>query len=85
MTIAQTPPPRDRALGRGVSNFIPQAASPADQAAAALAALHTVPVQVGVLQAAVVLLENLTPEDDAARETVATTVTLLRTAMARRD
>ena len=48
-----------------------------------LAALKTVPVHVGVLQAAVVLLEaaEFATVDETARETVATTITLLRVAM----
>ncbi|TSB31168.1 hypothetical protein FNJ62_07305 [Streptomyces benahoarensis] len=50
MTTLPAPPPRDRALGRGVSTLIPQSSpvSPADRATAALAAIETVPVHVGV-------------------------------------
>ncbi|MER7998367.1 hypothetical protein [Streptomyces sp. NPDC095613] len=87
MTTPAAQPPRDRALGRGVSTLIPQSAavSPGDRAAAALAALQTVPVHVGVLQAAVVLLEETarTGEDDASRSAAATTVDMLRTAIGR--
>ncbi|MEV5508797.1 hypothetical protein [Streptomyces orinoci] len=68
-----------------MSNFFPQSAStsPTEQAAASLAVLKTVPVQVGVLQAAVVLLEEAarTTEDKAAHETVTATIGLLRAAM----
>ncbi|MFD9630025.1 hypothetical protein [Streptomyces violascens] len=80
-------PSRDRALGRGVSLLIPQSAaatvSPADRAAAALAAIQTVPVHVGVLQAAVLLLEEhgRTSDDARTRATVDTTVAMLRTAV----
>ncbi|QDQ09217.1 hypothetical protein FH965_00405 [Streptomyces spectabilis] len=77
---------RDRALGRGVFALIPQADSvtATDRAEAALAALRTVPVHVGVLQAAVVLLEEAERVDqDAARAaTTATTVELLKAAIA---
>ncbi|MFF3277519.1 hypothetical protein ACFYWU_42385 [Streptomyces chrestomyceticus] len=86
MSTVPAPTPRDRpALGRGISNFFPQSAktSPTDQAAAALAALQTVPVQVGALQAATVLLEEVerTADDEKTRETVTATITLLRAAM----
>ncbi|MEV0989952.1 hypothetical protein [Streptomyces sp. NPDC049949] len=54
-----TAPPRDRGLGRGVAQLIPQSAStPAEQASAALAALSAVLVGFGALQAVVVLLED---------------------------
>ncbi|MGE7386495.1 hypothetical protein ACQKM2_13565 [Streptomyces sp. NPDC004126] len=73
-----TTPSRERGLGRGVAQLIPQSpAAPAEQAAAALAALLTVPVHVGVLQAAVVLLDATTCQSDdgqlraAAQATVA--------------
>ncbi|WP_079027451.1 hypothetical protein [Streptomyces rimosus] len=86
MSTVSAPTLRDRpALGRGISNFFPRSAdtSPTDQAAAALAALQTVPVHVGVLQAAVVLLEEAerAEGDERARETVSATVALLRAAM----
>jgi hypothetical protein len=57
--------------------------APVDEAAAALAAIQSVPVHVGVLQAAVVLLEEMgrTSEDEATRAVVGTTVTMLRTAI----
>ncbi|MGW0564795.1 hypothetical protein ACWDZ4_30375 [Streptomyces sp. NPDC003016] len=75
-------PARDRGLGRGVSTLIPQGAalSPTGQAAAALAALRTVPVHAGLLQAAALLLEESarTSDDDAARATITHTVELLR-------
>ncbi|WP_030674397.1 hypothetical protein [Streptomyces sp. NRRL B-1347] len=80
------PSSRDRALGRGVFALIPQAdsVSATHRAAASLAALRTVPVHVGVLQAAVVLLEEAERVDqDAARAaTTATTVELLKAAIA---
>ncbi|MEU3909144.1 hypothetical protein AB0F20_36010 [Streptomyces goshikiensis] len=47
---------RDRSIGRGVSTLIPQSAT--DQAMAALTGLETVPVHVGLLQAATLLLED---------------------------
>ncbi|MFB7559232.1 hypothetical protein [Streptomyces brevispora] len=85
MTTAAAQPPRDRALGRGISTLIPQAATatPAEQAAAVLAAMQSVPVRVGVLQAAVVLLEERVraTSDDAERAAAATTVAMLRTAI----
>ncbi|MEW2529074.1 hypothetical protein [Streptomyces sp. NPDC047071] len=82
-----TPSSRDRALGRGVFALIPQAGdsvSAADRAGAALAALRTVPVHVGVLQAAVILLEEAEHADqDAVRAaTTASTVALLKAALA---
>ncbi|WP_190136173.1 hypothetical protein [Streptomyces longispororuber] len=79
-----TTPSRDRALGRGVSALIPPAGagSATDRATAALAALRTVPVHVGVLQAAVVLLEEEQPGADPARAAaIESTVALLRTAI----
>ncbi|MFJ8078765.1 hypothetical protein ACIQ7Q_33735 [Streptomyces sp. NPDC096176] len=86
VTIASTSQTsRDRALGRGASTLIPQSAtaSPADQAAAALAALRTVVVHVGVLQAAAVLLEETarTAGDESSRAAARHTVALLRAAM----
>jgi hypothetical protein len=82
-TAAQ--PPRDRALGRGIATLIPQAASvtPAEQAAAVLAGMRSVQVRIGVLQAAVVLLEERvrTTEDDTERRAAATTVAMLRGAI----
>ncbi|MEU2608850.1 hypothetical protein ACH0CM_20615 [Streptomyces albus] len=78
--------PSARVLGRGVAQLIPQpsaAVSPADQAAAALAALQTRPVHVGVLQAAALLLEETARagEDETVRSTAAATAGLLRAAM----
>ncbi|MFI7103222.1 hypothetical protein ACIBK8_28180 [Streptomyces sp. NPDC050161] len=85
MTTLPAPPPRDRALGRGVSTLIPQSPplSPADRATAALAAIETVPVHVGVLQAAAALLEETarTSDDEAAKAAAATTIRLLHAAM----
>ncbi|MFF1836422.1 hypothetical protein ACFVXE_19775 [Streptomyces sp. NPDC058231] len=85
MTTAASQPSRDRALGRGITTLIPQAATatPAEQAAAVLAGMQTVPVRVGVLQAAVVLLEERvrTTEDDTERRAAATTVAMLRGAI----
>ena len=87
MTTPAAQPPRDRALGRGISTLIPQAApaTPAEQAAAVLTAMQTVPVRVGVLQAAVVLLEERVraTEDEAERAAAATTVAMLRSAIGR--
>ncbi|MFK8851128.1 hypothetical protein [Streptomyces sp. Ac-502] len=79
-------PHRDRALGRGVAQVIPTPTtpvSPADRAAAALAALETVPVHVGVLQAAVALLDDVahTGPDDAVQAAARATAERLRTAM----
>lgn len=85
MTTAAAQPPRDRALGRGISTLIPQASSatPAEQAAAVLAAMRTVPVRIGVLQAAAVLLEGRVrvTQDEAERAAAATTVAILRSAI----
>ncbi|WLQ37896.1 hypothetical protein P8A18_32615 [Streptomyces castrisilvae] len=85
MTTPAAQPPRDRALGRGISTLIPQAAttSPAEQAAAVLTAMRSVPVRVGVLQAAVVLLEERVRAtgDEAERDAAATTVAMLRSAI----
>lgn len=84
MTTAAAQPPRDRALGRGISTLIPQAsATPAEQAAAVLAAMRTVPVRIGVLQAAAVLLEGRVrvTQDEAERAAAATTVAILRSAI----
>ncbi|MFE7111044.1 hypothetical protein ACFU98_17545 [Streptomyces sp. NPDC057575] len=87
MTTAAAQPPRDRALGRGITTLIPQAATatPAEQAAAVLTAMQSVPVRVGVLQAAVVLLEERvrTTQDEAERAAAATTVAMLRSAIGR--
>ncbi|MEV8455067.1 hypothetical protein AB0467_07400 [Streptomyces sp. NPDC052095] len=90
MTTASAQPPRDRALGRGITTLIPQAATeppatPAEQAAAVLTAMQSVPVRVGVLQAAVVLLaERVRATDDPAeRAAAATTVAMLRSAIGR--
>ncbi|MEV5607540.1 hypothetical protein [Streptomyces sp. NPDC052225] len=80
------PPPPPRQVGRGVAALIPQSGSEvsaAGRAAAALAALHPVPVPLGVLQAAVLLLDELgtSGADDATRATARETVRLLRAAM----
>ncbi|MEU3189517.1 hypothetical protein ABZ686_02480 [Streptomyces sp. NPDC006992] len=83
MSTAQQPF-RDRGLGRGVSQLIPQAdGGPAEEATAMLAALRTVPVHVGVLQAAALLLEETarTGNEEATRQAAASTVQLLRAAM----
>ncbi len=64
----------------------PAAPTATDQAAAALAALQTVPVQVGALEAAVVQLEDRarTAPDEATRATALATVAALRAAVAQR-
>ncbi|MFI8930632.1 hypothetical protein ACIG3E_23510 [Streptomyces sp. NPDC053474] len=82
-----TTSPRDRALGRGVSALIPQEApaTAADRATAALAAIRSVPVHVGVLQAAVVLLEEAVSEDSARAAVTADTVALLKAAIHQAD
>ncbi|MFF8848034.1 hypothetical protein ACF08N_35940 [Streptomyces sp. NPDC015127] len=51
-----TTTPSQRNLGRGVSTLIPQNAT--DRAMAALSGLETVPVHVGLLQTATLLLEE---------------------------
>lgn len=60
-------------------------ATPAEQAAAVLTAMQSVPVRVGVLQAAVVLLEERVraTQDEAERAAAATTVAMLRSAIGR--
>ncbi|MFF3276599.1 hypothetical protein ACFYWU_37570 [Streptomyces chrestomyceticus] len=70
MTTTPTP----RALGRGVAQLIPQPGDigAAGRATASLAALRTVPVHAGVLEAAAALLEDL---QDPARGADAPTVT----------
>ncbi|MET9297626.1 hypothetical protein [Streptomyces sp. NPDC003077] len=85
-TTPPSPAPQGRALGRGVSQLIPQqdtAASPAEQARAALAALKTVPVHIAVLQAAVLLLDDpaRTAADETALAAARETVALLRAAL----
>ncbi|MFE5030030.1 hypothetical protein ACFRAO_43795 [Streptomyces sp. NPDC056656] len=80
------PPLHPRQLGRGVAALIPQSGtevSAAGQAAAALAALQTVPVQLGILQAAALLLDELvsSSSDDETRATAEETARLLRAAM----
>lgn len=85
MTSPSAQPSRDRALGRGITTLIPQSASatPAEQAAAVLTAMRSVPVRVGVLQAAVVLLEERVraTDDPAERAAAVTTVAMLRGAI----
>ncbi|WP_229378072.1 hypothetical protein [Streptomyces sp. VRA16 Mangrove soil] len=79
-------PLQQRQLGRGVAALIPQSGtevSAAGQAAAALAALQTVPVHPGVLQAAALLLDHLatTEADEDTQATADETARLLRAAM----
>ncbi|MCX4721975.1 hypothetical protein OG818_40505 [Streptomyces virginiae] len=76
-----TTTPSQRNLGRGVSTLIPQNAT--DQAMAALAGLETVPVHVGLLQAATLLLEESarTAADESAKAALAKTAAMLRAAM----
>ncbi|WP_328741253.1 hypothetical protein OHA91_39605 (plasmid) [Streptomyces erythrochromogenes] len=70
-----------RGPGRGVSTLIPQSAT--DQALAALTGLETVPVHVGLLQAAALLLEEAarTTTDDATSSAMTKTAGMLRSAM----
>jgi hypothetical protein len=84
--VNSLPPLHPRQLGRGVAALIPQSGtevSAAGQAAAALAALQTVPVQLGVLQAAALLLDELgsSGADDETRATAEETARLLPAAM----
>ncbi|MGW7319352.1 hypothetical protein [Streptomyces sp. NPDC054854] len=76
-----TPTQSQRGVGRGVSTLIPQSAT--DQAMAALTGLETVPVHVGLLQAATLLLEEAarTASDEATKAAMARTAGLLRAAM----
>ncbi|MEU9031102.1 hypothetical protein [Streptomyces sp. NPDC048383] len=76
-----TPSQSQRGVGRGVSTLIPQSAT--DQAMAALTGLETVPVHVGLLQAATLLLEEAarTASDEATKAAMARTAGLLRAAM----
>ncbi|MFF3013219.1 hypothetical protein [Streptomyces sp. NPDC057939] len=76
-----TPTQSQRGVGRGVSTLIPQSAT--DQAMAALTGLETVPVHVGLLQAATLLLEEAarTASDDATKAAMARTAGMLRAAM----
>ncbi|WP_053803067.1 hypothetical protein [Streptomyces rimosus] len=87
MTTAPAQPSRTP-LGRGVSSLIPQFSSPdadtpAAQAAAALTALRTVPIQAGALQAAIALLDapDRMAADPQALAAAAATVKLLRAAL----
>ncbi|MGK5629146.1 hypothetical protein [Streptomyces sp. URMC 123] len=85
MTSASPQPHRERPLGRPLSSLIPQGtpASAAEQAMASLAAVQSVPVPAGVLQAAVVLLEeNARTGEETVRAAAAATAALLRTALA---
>ncbi|MFD7030232.1 hypothetical protein ACFWAR_19535 [Streptomyces sp. NPDC059917] len=76
-----TPAQSQRPVGRGVSTLIPQSAT--DQAMAALTGLETVPVHVGLLQAAALLLEEAarTATDESAKAVMARTAGMLRSAM----
>ncbi|WP_327257123.1 hypothetical protein [Streptomyces sp. NBC_01244] len=76
-----TPTQPQRIVGRGVSTLIPQSAT--DQAMAALTGLETVPVHIGLLQAAALLLEDAarTATDEAAKAAMAKTAGMLRSAM----
>ncbi|MFE1954566.1 hypothetical protein ACFW9D_29325 [Streptomyces sp. NPDC059524] len=79
-------PPLTRQLGRGMAALIPQTdteVSAAVQAASVLAALQPVPVQLGFLQAAMLLLEGLatTTTDAATKATATETGRLLQAAM----
>ncbi|MCY0930664.1 hypothetical protein OTB20_31630 [Streptomyces sp. H27-H1] len=70
-----------RGAGRGVSTLIPQSAT--EQAMAALTGLETVPVHVGLLQAAALLLEEAarTTADEQAKAAMAKTAGMLRSTM----
>ncbi|MFF8917265.1 hypothetical protein ACF08M_29115 [Streptomyces sp. NPDC015032] len=83
MTAAAAQPPRDRVLGCGITTLIPQTATatPAEQAAAVQAAMQSVPVRVGVLQAAAVLLEERVRATEDGAERAATTISMLRSAI----
>ncbi|MEU8774145.1 hypothetical protein [Streptomyces sp. NPDC048606] len=76
-----TPSQSPRGVGRGVNTLIPQSA--ADQAMAALTGLETVPVHIGLLQAAALLLEDAarSAADEPARNAMARTAAMLRSAM----
>ncbi|MFI5760973.1 MULTISPECIES: hypothetical protein [unclassified Streptomyces] len=76
-----TPTQHQRVVGRGVSTLIPQSA--ADQAMAALTGLETVPVHIGLLQAAALLLEDAARSavDESAKAAMAKTAGMLRSAM----
>ncbi|MCX5409848.1 hypothetical protein OHA37_39140 [Streptomyces sp. NBC_00335] len=76
-----TPTQSQRIVGRGVSTLIPQSATA--QAMAALTGLETVPVHVGLLQAAALLLEDAarTATDEPAKAAMAKTAGMLRAAM----
>ncbi|MDD9380596.1 hypothetical protein M8Z33_28865 [Streptomyces sp. ZAF1911] len=76
-----TPTQSQRVVGRGVSTLIPQSAT--DQAMAALTGLETVPVHIGLLQAAAILLEDAarTAADESTKAAMAKTAGMLRSAM----
>lgn len=79
--LVSTPTQSQRVVGRGVSTLIPQSAT--DQAMAALTGLETVPVHVGLLQAAALLLEEATrtAADEATKAAMAKTAGMLRSSM----
>ncbi|WP_424893422.1 hypothetical protein [Streptomyces sp. XH2] len=81
MTTASTSPSRPRSLGKGVRAIIPTgAASPADQAAALIAAVQDVQLPAALVQAAALILEaasNPEPLDEATRERAAEIAALL--------
>ncbi len=79
--LVSTPTQSQRSVGRGVSTLIPQSAT--DQAMAALTGLETVPVHIGLLQAATLLLEEAarTANDEPTKAAMAKTAGMLRSAM----
>ncbi|MEU8548177.1 hypothetical protein [Streptomyces roseoverticillatus] len=81
MTTAPATPSRHRSLGKGVQAVIPTgSASPADQAAALIAAIQNVELPTALAQAAAVVLQAASgpePLDEATRSSAAEIAALL--------
>jgi hypothetical protein len=78
--MTTSPPSRTRSLGKGVGAIIRESSSPADQAAALIAAVQDVQMPAALVQAAALLLEaasNPEPMDHPTRERAAEIASLL--------
>ncbi|MCF3105775.1 hypothetical protein IPZ58_29930 [Streptomyces roseoverticillatus] len=87
MTTAPVTPGRPRSLGKGVQALIPpETGSPADQAAALIAAVQDVQMPAALVQAAALILEAASrpePMDEACRERAADLAMLFARALDR--
>ncbi|MEV5378362.1 hypothetical protein AB0L26_20685 [Streptomyces nondiastaticus] len=87
MTTPPVTPSRPRSLGKGVQALIPsEIGSPADQAAALIAAVQDVRMPAALVQAAVLILEAASrpePMDEAGRERAADLAMLFTRALDR--